>query len=225
MIHIEFAGIPGSGKSFLCASIESILRTNAIPVVTVPRELAEKKLFFRIIGKFSTVVPQVFLHPLWTIRILLTIIRSRQKSVKGVARSFFTIAQISGMITKYRKSDVCLVLDQGSVQAIFTLLYESKGDPGLNMESLLPVPDILLETDGDDTVLLSRLATRSGKQSRIESDGLNGIEQSRDIFSRIHESSFYTGIPLRICVPDERTDIDITGIAQQILERISNDLP
>lgn len=225
MIHIEFAGIPGSGKSFLCSSIETILRSRSIPVVTSPHAQAEKKLFFRILGKSGTVVPQILKHPLWTMRILCIINRSRQKSIRGGLRSFFTITQICGMVNRYRKKDICLLLDQGSVQAFFSLLYEADKQSPLKLESLIPKPDILLETDGKTSVLLSRLAARSQKQSRIESDGIRGIEYSRSIFKTIHKTKFYNSIPSKICIPDERTDNVIQAIARQILEKISHDQP
>lgn len=223
MIHIEFAGIPGSGKSFLCSSIAAVLRSKHLPLVTAPTALAEKRLVFRILNKSGTVVPHMFLHPLWTIRLLSVILHSRQKSMKGMLRSLFTITQISGMVHANKKKKVCLLLDQGSVQALYSLLYESGVSPCQSIETILPLPDILLETGGEDSVLISRLSARTRTQSRIESDGLEGIQYSRKIFEHIHRNTFYTRIPVRIHVPDERTDSDIQAIANKLAEKILND--
>jgi len=223
MIHIEFSGVPGSGKTYLCSLLAERLRLRGIPVVTNPQDLADGPLFNRIIKKSGTIFTQILLHPIWTFQILYIIVSSRQSSIKGILRSFFTIAQVTGTIQKHKNKDGYLLLDQGSIQAYFSLLYGSTANPAGTIDRLIPSPDILLETDGPDSVLLSRLGSRTRVQSRVESRGISGIKRSRDILAIIRKSSLYKTIPEKIPVPDERSEKVLNDITEKIKKRIFDD--
>lgn len=223
MIHIELSGVPGSGKTFVCAGIAKELQNRGIPVITNPEGLAEARILFRMIQKAGILVSQILLHPVWTSQVLYTIVTSRQSSIKGMFRSFFTIAHVTGTIRRYTKSNVFLVLDQGSVQAFFSLLYDATNMSSITVDRILPVPDVLLETDSPDTILLERLASRTRSQSRVEQDGIYGIQQSRAILSLIRNSSFYRTISIKIPVPDQRPEAVIKELADSIQKRNNNE--
>lgn len=220
MIHIEFSGVPGSGKTHLCTRVADELRRQGFQVVTNPMELANEQFLFRAVKKIGTVLIQILFHPVWTSYVLYIILSTHQSSFKGMLRSFFTIAQVSGIVRKHTHSDACLLLDQGSVQAFFSLLYDSASIPGICPERILPLPDILLETDGPDAILLSRLESRTRSQSRVESDGIRGIQRSRNILDQIRKSSMYRKIPVTIPVSDDRNDTTPAELARKIRESI-----
>lgn len=223
MIHIEFSGVPGSGKTFVCTSIARKLRARRVPVITNSEGLAEAWVLFRTIKKIGTITMQILLHPVWTLCVLNTIITSRQSSIKGMFRSFFTITHVSGTIRKYKKKDVFVMLDQGSIQAFFSLLYGARNTVQLPVERILPVPDILLETDSPDTVLMARLVSRTRVQSRVEKDGITGIQRSREVLALIRNSYLYHSIPNKIGVPDERPESVLQDLADAVQERNSHE--
>lgn len=223
MIHIEFSGIPGSGKTYLCSLLAERLRVQGIKVVTSPVGLSKRHFLIRVLYKAGPVVAQIIQHPVWTTQVIYTIVASRQSSIKSFLRSFFTIIQVTGTIRKHKKKDICLLLDQGSVQALFSLLYDAKNIPVRDSERILPIPDILLETDSPDPVLLNRLESRTRPESRAELEGAAGLQHSRKLFSVIRNTPFFQKITETIIVPDERTDSVVLVITQQIQKRIHDD--
>lgn len=223
MIHIEFSGIPGSGKTYLCSLLAERLQLQGIKVATSTVGLSKRHFLIRVLYKAGTVVAQIIQHPVWTLQVLYTILTSRQSSIKSFLRSLFTIIQVTGTIRKYKKKDICLLLDQGSVQALFSLLYDATNIPVRNTERILPAPDILLETDSPDQLLLKRLESRARAESRVESEGASGLRHSRDVLAMIRNSPLYQDIPVTITVPDERTDSVVLAITQQIQKRIHDD--
>lgn len=223
MIHIEFSGVPGSGKTYLCTSIAEKLRLEGFSVHTGSANLASAPLAVRLFRKTGPVAIQTVFHPVRTIRILYTILSTRQSSFRGFLRSYTTIVQHLSLTGKFTKTNTILLLDQGSVQALFTLLYAARSAPRTRIESFLPVPDILVETDGPDELLVRRLKSRPVAQSRVEADPVAGIRRSRTVLAEIKKGTFYSQIPVILAVLPERTDETVDMIMKTITERTTHD--
>lgn len=223
MIQVELSGVPGSGKTYLCTRIADELRQRRVQVATNPIELATEPFLFRAIKKAKSVILQILFHPVWTSHVLYIILSTHQSSFKSMLRSFITIVQVSWIVRKHEHCDVCLILDQGCVQASFSLMYDAKNMTNIKPERILPIPDILLEIDSPDSLLLSRLASRKRFQSRVEKDGESGIHRSRNIIDSIRHTQFYNRIPMKIKVPDERSESVVQELTNSIQQRISDE--
>lgn len=223
MIHIEFSGVPGSGKTYLCTSIAEKLRLEGFSVYTGEGNLAASPLPVRLLRKTVPLAVQTLFHPIRTTRIMYTILSTRQSSFRDYLRSFSTITWHIYLTGKIKKTSTILLLDQGSVQALFTLLYAAQSSPRTRIESFLPVPDLLIETDGPDELLAERLASRPVTQSRVEADPVAGIRRSRTVLAEIKQGTFYSRIPVIIPVKPDTIDDTIGMILKTILERISNE--
>ena len=220
MIHIEFSGIPGSGKTYLCSLLAERLRLQGIKVVTSPVGLSKRHFLIRVLYKAGPVVAQIIQHPVWTTQVIYTIVASRQSSIKSFLRSFFTIIQVTGTIRKHKKKDICLYLIW-SVQALFSLLYDAKNIPVRDSERILPIPDILLKlTVPIRCSLTDSNPAHAGKQGGIRRR--RRITTFPEVIFRNQNTPFFK-ITETIIVPDERTDSVVLVITQQIQKRIHDD--
>ena len=149
MLLIEFAGIPGSGKSSIAMKLQAWLSACAIPVV----ELAE---FIRVEGarrpdtipglngkldlgsKGADILLKSFRHffldePEYTLRYLHAVLELKSNRVvrDHVLSSFnYTCAQRGYFQARSERVDAAVVLhEEGLVQRLFTLFGYRRGDP------------------------------------------------------------------------------------------------
>jgi thymidylate kinase len=172
---IEFIGLPGSGKSTLCEELEPWLKEQGYSVVNWLYHTASWSKFHRIAHKLKVSIKFFFTHPLIFQNLGVVVKRSGQGSLKGSLSQYLNLIYIAGLYWRYnhpRFDSKVVLFDQGKIQAITSLIFQSKVK---DLQKLLPLSltkiygnDLVIYIDVTPEELLKRLEMRNGAQSRVE---------------------------------------------------------
>ncbi len=203
MMLIEFTGVPGSGKTYLCGIMADMLRDHGLAVSTPLDGLAGMSPLIRIPRKFARIALFGLAHAVHSLRLYYTIARTGQSSVLDTVRSLATILFVLSEIDTHRRRDGILLLDQGVAQSVFTVFYAATSEIDCTDFNGLPVPDLLVEVDAGDSQVRERLEGRLGRQSRVERDGNDGVARARTAMERMRKTGFYALIPRKESLVNE----------------------
>jgi len=198
---VEFAGLPGSGKTTLSRTVkeELLSRKNYLDGISIDEPsaiIAEQKSLRRIIVKLGYALLGFFIHPLLSFHFLLVILYSHQNSIKNFLKNHFNGIYLIGLYSRYRNSRQIVLFDQGGLQALWsvffssTLGFEEKQKLITRMPGFLMAEYIVFLDCGID-LIFSRLKKREGKQSRMEEKTFSDetVRQIKDDLELIqHES-------------------------------------
>ncbi len=218
---IEFFGLPGSGKSYAALRVCSALRDRGVRVIMPIATITRAPLPIRIPIKSVLAFLFAVLHLPTAFRVMHGVRESRQRSLHDAVSVAFNVFFVLGVLRRYQHRRVVLVFDQGTVQAVVSVLYSARSRPPERLVSVLPPPDVLLHMTADHATIVDRLRSRTVRQSRVESDVLSGIMRTQRRVRLIERSDWYAGvrcvIPLQGDLDEGHTGRAIETVTERIL--------
>lgn len=175
-LTVELAGIPGSGKSRLARTMLRELTTRGISVAlpqaaTGPLVPTGRRLARKVVAATTAVVNS----PAETTALTSGVLRSRQPGAVDVARRLVQVLVAQDAAARSARRPGVSVLDEGLVQALWSIGLRGDVHPVLALLGDLPHRPtshhllVVLETSPD--VALPRLAARPSQHSRTQSLG------------------------------------------------------
>ncbi|MFT4549580.1 MAG: hypothetical protein ACI8XO_002451 [Verrucomicrobiales bacterium] len=167
-MSVEFFGLPGSGKSYLCESLGKQLagRDMQIDGCAHPPVDLQPRLRLHLI-KQSSAWRFAIRHPVLASRIVRIIQRSGQASKRHVVTKSINLFAELTRCEKFRNR---LVSEQGVLQAIWSVALRARRPVIDDLVTLaLPwLPTIIVQVDVDRAEHLRRLDEREGGRSRLD---------------------------------------------------------
>ena len=170
---IEFFGLPGAGKSTLSQRVAWLLAQRRV-VVEQPTHCLDHGLsgWHRRLRKSTYAVRQLLLRPLATGRVVRAIAGTEQASSADLATTAFNCVYLSGLLAYLRPRQAVVLLDQGPVQALWSIGFGSTATSWVDalgsFGDLLPAPDLLVWVQASPGTIARRLRARAYPVSRLE---------------------------------------------------------
>jgi len=174
-IIIEFIGLPGTGKSTLCKKVCMCLQNQKYPVSQPTFNIEHYSTFNRIVTKLKFVIKSLISHPHTIPMVIGEIIIKNRQTATDTIRVLFNLSYIDGIIADYRTPEGVCLLDQGPYQGVWSV--------GLNADEAWSsvfdrfskylrqnTPDLIVCVDAKPEIVASRLANRSGGDTRLSAD-------------------------------------------------------
>lgn len=197
---VEMCGLPGAGKTTLARTLVQELTDNAYsvrigPVAIAPDVPAPRRLAV----KAALALCEILAHPACTAASVAAISRSKQWLAADVpARALqWTLAQ--RLLRAARRKPALHVLDEGVVQALWSLGL--RGDVGPVLDALEHTagwigPDLVVVVEAPLDVIRDRLTSRRSRHSRTQALGpmRQSLELERGARVLDHLISWWSGI-------------------------------
>tara|TARA_R110002096_G_scaffold4493_4_gene20779 strand:+ start:9082 stop:9804 length:723 start_codon:yes stop_codon:yes gene_type:complete len=168
---IEFIGLPGVGKSYICRRLFEVCEPpGGAEAIHVAPAAEDQRRVAHLAAKLHRATLFLLRHPLVTGRILHCVGRSAQKS--SLEAVFKAVNLLSELQAVDRTQGVS-VIDQGVLQAIWSVLLRGRNcqDERRFLELVRPwLPSVVIFVVAEREENIRRLRTRLNGQSRI--DGL-----------------------------------------------------
>jgi ABC-type dipeptide/oligopeptide/nickel transport system ATPase subunit len=192
---VEFAGLPGVGKSTLSHAVAAALRQSGEIVTEPAREIMHDSRRNR--RKLVFAARTMMRHPAASLAAVAQIFMSRQRTLRDFASTAFNFLYVCGLVANCRKEPGIHFVDQGCVNSLWSIGYSASRSPAL--ARLVDIGKICCGGDISDLVVVvearrqtvvARLKERPGAQSRLERgmDGANlqkEFDTAADVFRRI----------------------------------------
>jgi hypothetical protein len=166
---VEFAGLPGSGKSYLAEALNYSLSAEGCRVSMPGLRLSRLPSVLRLPAKMYCSVALCLRSPAKAHAVWKAIGRPGETGTAARIKLFIACALPLFWYGRQSDRNGILVMDQGSVQALASAAF--RNDPA-NLDALaalLPAPDILVIVAAAEKDINSRLASgRVGGASRAE---------------------------------------------------------
>ncbi len=168
-IVIELIGLPGSGKSIINQEVAENYKKRGVKVESPTFDIYNKRALWRISLKLWFISREVIFHPLFFSKCLKYMLITRQKTIIDFLRVTVNLFYVLGIIRSKQNNRVTF-LDQGIIQALWSVFYSSKGNLGelINKLPSLPLPDLVIRVNVLKEIALKRLEQRVYVQSRLE---------------------------------------------------------
>lgn len=234
--HAEFFGLPGSGKTTIAREVHKLLSRDHPELLFAPDLLCdEARVTQRLAAKLRLILSDFGgVNGLGTIRQAFAI---RQAHRRDKLRAVFTVATVASLNTRIRRRRLDAVLDQGSLQALWSVQLRAGGaGTGALVQRMLRDAagsgrvHIAVETPPE--VCNKRLNARISKHSRLQQAGAGADDAGwqtaellrRTILRHLRVAYRHQGIEPRIIVVDGTPDA--ADVARQIVAslRQSNSL-
>jgi len=166
---IEFIGLPGAGKSYLCTRLSETMQRmpSQVPFAVYPPvdSEARAKVLLRKLLRASLFVIR---HPASAVRFLSLMSKSRQDSLPvGITKTLNLFSEIGRKEWSGGKIPAC---EQGVLQAIWSIALEARTpDIGGLVRAASPyLPHLVVHVETDPGELLRRLEGRTSGRSRLD---------------------------------------------------------
>tara|TARA_R110000850_G_scaffold3926_6_gene18686 strand:+ start:585 stop:1325 length:741 start_codon:yes stop_codon:yes gene_type:complete len=169
-MRIEFVGLPGAGKSYLCRELGHLLSNKeGSPMIgdTVSLSADEQNWFCSQISKLFGASLFAMRHPLAAFRITQIIRKSGQKSKRHmVTKSLNLLAELRRIDSPRNGS----ISEQGVLQAVWSIALDARQEV---IDKLLVaarpwLPTTAISVDVDSSELIPRLGGRERGRSRFD---------------------------------------------------------
>ncbi|MCK8816301.1 AAA family ATPase [Natroniella sulfidigena] len=167
---VEFIGMPGSGKSTLNNKVKETLEQNEFDVENPTADIASKNRLIRVMIKLIYFGLELLFHPLAALNYMRFIFFTKQKSFKDFSKVTLNLFYISYLMRKSENNNSITILDQGILQALWSVFLSSRLTFGeLSKYELFEfiIPDLIIKVEVDHQILNNRLEKRSSNQSRL----------------------------------------------------------
>lgn len=173
---VEFFGMPGSGKSTIAHEIAGILRERGVevsePTRTTDRLASDGG---RRLDKFRLAASEGLAQRGRALRGVRTVLASSQSRPHGYPLSLVNWFYLAGLYRQAAQRPGVTLLDQGLLQAVWSIEFGSRSPRGQSAESwaelageLLPPGAVAVYVNVDDEILRGRLAGRTSGMSRLD---------------------------------------------------------
>ena len=230
---VEFFGLPGSGKTTIAHEVHAILARSNPELVFAPRLLRDEAgIAVRAAAKLRLVVSEVARKGTSTDEIRRTM-AVRQPRFHDSLRAAFAVATVRSLYAKLRRRTLGAVLDQGLLQALWSVQLRAPDDEDCSALAAGMLNDAVFSgrfhvaVQTPQAVCIERLEARSSKHSRMQKAGTATdyhlwqkaelLRQS--ILGDLHAAYRTQGIPDLIIAVDGTADPAVTArkIVQDLL--------
>lgn len=163
---IEFIGLPGSGKTSISKGISSELKNNKNKVLCPSNMIGVKPVPVRISIKLFYTLLALFASPLITTRYISFLFASKQNSLSDFIKNLLNILYNHGLYIQYRNKPYIVLMDQGILQGLWSIVYTSTKK--VNLSNRIALPPLCFSIKCSFDSQYSRLKKRPGNQSRVE---------------------------------------------------------
>lgn len=167
---VEFLGMSGCGKSTLSMEVYNLLKDEGFNVKNPTYNISSYNKLIRSIIKLYYLLVIILLYPLLTINLFYFILTTGQESIKDFIKVTLNLFYIIRVLTKYKKEDEIILLDQGLLQAFWSINFTSGVKFNSNIfNKIKPFwPDIVIDIEVAKEIVWERLLSRSEENSRID---------------------------------------------------------
>lgn len=168
---VEFAGLPGAGKTALSRAVAHRLRQRGIPVIETGVCFPNTSSIVRA-RKTLRVLTEILRRPGYAHRCARAVWGSRQRSVLDAIKTLHNWLFVSRLMRETRAGDCVLLLDQGLYQALWSIGYSARNGHLSTMAAALSDgfarPNLVVIVETSPETAAHRLTTRPHGGSRLE---------------------------------------------------------
>lgn len=196
-LWVEFAGLPGAGKSEVSHTLAALLREHFSPVFEPSYTLDHATaLAPRLASKLWLAARGWAHHPRQARKWLHTLAAAGQESQRGLHSVALNWFYLVGSAQRCAAIPGIHVFDQGLLQAAWSLAYGARRSAVIaagwraRLGSALPPRALLVLVEAEVPTIRARLERRSGATSRLERDvaagrSLTCLARAADLFSDV----------------------------------------
>lgn len=174
-VVVEFAGLPGSGKSTLSHALAEELRRSGEPVSEVSYEITHRTSPLRRRWiKLGFLLRTLLGQPRRSLEALLEIRRSGQGSLRDSWSTTSNFLYLCGLMAELARRPGIHILDQGVVSALWSVRFSARGERPLRHLAEIasgcfrPVARVVVLLEIRPELAVERLLGRDHVQSRLE---------------------------------------------------------
>lgn len=178
---VEFCGMPGAGKSTVATALVDELVARGHMATSMLSDVSPSTpRTQRVARKLRHAFWELGAHPRSSFRALQLLSRSGQPGWRAVVVRATNWLVVRSAYRRAQDSAVVGVIDQGLIQELCSVGFRGRaldaldlGDPGPDRLA----PDRIVQVDVDVRTAGERLAARPGRQSRVETPGLDILDE------------------------------------------------
>lgn len=175
--YIEFISLPGSGKSTISNSLVMELNKYDLNYNNATFNISRKNKILRVLYKFYFCLIIFFKENAIFKKSLKKIIKTNQKTLVDLIKVTTNYFYVYGVITDARSKSKKIVLDQGIIQAIWSINYSANNR--IKLSELLNdnvQPNYIIQVECKLDIIKERLKKRKKLESRMEEANFNNYE-------------------------------------------------
>lgn len=222
---VEFAGLPGSGKTVVSQALAALLAARGVCVTTPSYKLDHRAALLGRLGrKLSYAVAGALRQPGCAMRCIGAVARSRQRTL-GTLVSVSTNWLYLTESQRHRDTEPGVhIYDQGLLQALWSLSFEAAALDAAwpafvaLLEETLPRHLLVVILEADPALVGGRLQRRADGASRLDRDvsrrGLQpSLERAVAVFDRVAAEAVRLAASDRLSLLRVRNDGDAAPAA------------
>ena len=177
-VIVEFFGLPGIGKSTVSHELASLLSSKKIEVVEETRNIdVKKKPFYRQSIKILFAIKNIISNPSVRFRLIVEQLGVDQKNIKSKIKLIVNYLYICQIYENCESKNGVKIIDQGLLQAAWSLLVEKGDDRDIeNIKSHLKEDIkkikknsyIIINLEADERLIVERINKRINGKSRMD---------------------------------------------------------
>jgi adenylate kinase family enzyme len=201
-VIVEFYGLPGVGKSTISHEVVSILSRNNVVVVEETRNVdTVTGVLSRQIIKLLLAIKNIALKPIAKFRLIIQLLGIKQSSVLSTIKLLINYLYICQIYKNCENKSSIKIIDQGLLQAAWSLLLENSSDANIDSVNRLLKDEIneikkntyiVVILEADVNILVERILKRKHGFSRLDvmqdKENLkNKVIQGKKVGETIHQ--------------------------------------
>ena len=164
---VTFVGLPGTGKSTLCARVATLLRERGIPCC-----VCEEAAYRKYRNKAGWLAREVIGHPWRAARSLRAILATHQPTVLDLVKMVVNWFCLSFLIRRAARAGGVALFDEGLFQALWSIGLGARNPDWMSslpaLDPMPPAPNLTVVVRSRLETVERRLAARPVCGSRLE---------------------------------------------------------